>query len=56
MSEILSCDVCLFILSAFLMIFAIAFGITQIKWANQSIKQLEQIRDRVEEVEPPKEG
>lgn len=49
-------DVGAFVIVCFCMIFAVVYGVCEIKNTNQSIKQLEKIKKQIDGMKPPKEG
>ena len=48
-------DVGAFVIVCFCMIFAVVYGVSEIKNTNQRIKQLEKIKKQIDGMKPPKE-
>jgi preprotein translocase subunit SecY len=48
-------DVGAFVIVCFCMIFAVVYGISEIRCANQTIKQLDKIKKRIDGMKPPEE-
>lgn len=57
MSEILSDDTCILLLTAALLIFTVVFSVEQLRWCNEGMRTLKQIDKELSELsdEPPKE-